>query len=500
MTKTSVHALVTPQWWDGWEEIEWAENGHAADPVRGFLTFVMPASQLRRLSGVYRREPKKDEARALDDNVQRPHEETRSREIRRFVESGYPVSAMTPAQRKRATKADRRPGWLPTAVVVNILEPGDERGGLLPLSASRAVGVPEHSWAGGELVNLAVPSLSDAGGETFPFEVIDGQHRLWAFEDSDDTPDYYLPVIAFHSLSKEFQAYLFWSINIKPRKINTSLAFDLYPLLRSQEWLMKGEGLKVYRESRAQELTEALWATPVSPWYERINMIGATGVGDTMPVTQASFVRALLASFIRPWELQRGHSISGGLFSSDESGGLDWNRAQQAAYVIAGWNALVLAIEGNQPEWWGKILREHEDAEVLSRYTVLGTDQGVRAFCLVLNDVSYHLAGLYDLRGWRSEPTADVVSAAEVSRAYRALKGSQMEQLFQDIATEVARFDWRATKFVSNVEELGELEIFRGSGGYVRLRRRLFELLRESPNASVQDAADRLLRLMDSQG
>jgi hypothetical protein len=70
------------------------------------------------------------------------------------------------------------------------------------------------------------------------------------------------------------QAYLFWTINIKPKKINPSLAFDLYPLLREQIWLESGETVHVYRESRAQELTEALWATPMSPWHRRINILG----------------------------------------------------------------------------------------------------------------------------------------------------------------------------------------------------------------------------------
>jgi hypothetical protein len=66
-----------------------------------------------------------------------------------------------------------------------------------------------------------------------PIEVIDGQHRLWAFEDNDYADEFDLPVVAFHGLDISWQAYLFWTINIKPKKINSSLAFDLYPLLRT---------------------------------------------------------------------------------------------------------------------------------------------------------------------------------------------------------------------------------------------------------------------------
>ena len=58
-----------------------------------------------------------------------------------------------------------------------------------------------------------------------PLEVIDGQHRLWAFDSADE--DFELPVVAFHGLDISWQAYLFWTINIKPKRINPSLAFDL---------------------------------------------------------------------------------------------------------------------------------------------------------------------------------------------------------------------------------------------------------------------------------
>ena len=106
-----------------------------------------------------------------------------------------------------------------------------------------------------------------------PFEVIDGQHRLWSFHRNDD-PSFELPVVAFHGLDISWQAYLFWTINIKPKRINPSLAFDLYPLLRAEDWLDRAEGHSVYRETRSQELTEALWSNEDSPWYDRINMLG----------------------------------------------------------------------------------------------------------------------------------------------------------------------------------------------------------------------------------
>ena len=98
-----------------------------------------------------------------------------------------------------------------------------------------------------------------------PIEVIDGQHRLWAFESNNRQVDYQLPVVAFHGLDLSWKAYLFYTINIKPERINASLAYDLYPLLRTEDWLERVEGPEVYREARSQELTQALWAFPASP-------------------------------------------------------------------------------------------------------------------------------------------------------------------------------------------------------------------------------------------
>ena len=164
--------------------------------------------------------------------------------------------------------------------------------------------------------------------------MIDGQHRLWAFP-SDDLNGYFeLPVVAFVGLDLSWQAYLFYTINIRPKKINASLAFDLYPLLRTEAWLTKFEGHVIYRETRAQELVDLLWSYPESPWYHRINMLGERR-NKGLTVTQASWVRSLLASFVKNWE---GRRISiGGLFGStvgEHNTVLPWSRSEQAAFLI----------------------------------------------------------------------------------------------------------------------------------------------------------------------
>jgi len=389
------------------------------------------------------------------------------------------MSDMTEAQRGAAGKEYLRPGWLPTAVVVNILTAGETREGRSPLSEGSAFTATLRATdPPGSPITLSsqfpIDSRSDA--ETPAFEVIDGQHRLWAFESDDSTDDYYLPVVAFYNLSKTNQAYLFWSINIKPKRINTSLAFDLYPILRSQEWLMGDESLKVYRESRAQELTEALWSSLASPWYDRINMIGSTGVGDTQPVTQASFVRTLMSSFVKKWDAPR--FVAGGLFGNSDKGGLDWNRAQQAAYLITSWKYLVDAIPQEGHVWYQEFERYlGSRPEILARTTLLGSDQGVRAYMSVLNEISFNLVDDYKLRDWRTKDVTGENLAEDINIALDSLYGHPASDLLANVATAVSSFDWRGQKGVPDGSERDSRKSYLGSGGYVRLRSDIYKAI-----------------------
>jgi DGQHR domain-containing protein len=231
----------------------------------------------------------------------------------------------------------RKPGWLPTAVVLNILTKGTERNGAVIADSDLAT-ITEQDGA----CTLRLPyekwAASWSASKIPPFEVIDGQHRLWAFEGVTQFENFELPVVAFVGLDISWQAYLFWTINIKPKRINASLAFDLYPLLRSEDWLDRAEGHAIYREARAQELTEILWSHPTSPWYDRINMLGER---QSRWVTQSAWIKSLTASFVRSWDGRT--SSTGGLFGGRSKRGgevLGWSRAQQAAFLIFIWTSL----------------------------------------------------------------------------------------------------------------------------------------------------------------
>jgi hypothetical protein len=124
-------------------------------------------------------------------------------------------STLSEAKRASAEFNDlRKPGWLPTAVVLNILAKGSERNG---------VGIAENDLATITEVDgkctLRLPyrkwSAGWSASKLPPFEVIDGQHRLWAFEGASQLEAFELPVVAFVDLDISWQSYLFWTINIK---------------------------------------------------------------------------------------------------------------------------------------------------------------------------------------------------------------------------------------------------------------------------------------------
>ena len=496
----AVTALKVHQWLDQWDEISFDEAQNQARPKPHFYMFSMPAAQLRALSGIYRRDTTDGVPRREDLRIQRKHDPERSTEIRHYVQGGYPWSGLSAAKRA-APENDRlkKPGWLPTAVVVNILEVGDERSGLT-VDATSAIAVVDDD---GGTATLHLPAWDLIDGGVPPIEVIDGQHRLFAFDDpDDDVADYHLPVVAFHGLDISWQAYLFWTINIKPKKINPSLAFDLYPLLREQEWLNSGEVVQVYRESRAQELTEMLWSTQKSPWYRRINMLGGTRA-ENGPVTQAAFIRSLIASMVKSWSPRNG---VGGIFGGtpDSSGGLAWSRLQQGAFLVTAWSLLADAVNASQ-EPWARSLRDHEatlDVSAEDRvgprdpafggpFSLLATDQGVRGFQSVVNDFCYLRHEQLDLAGWRDKSDFPEVTPEHLEIAAETLEDQPVFQFLVELTKALATFDWRSSGFPNlNSDERLKASALRGSSGYKEMRMRLIEHLRASESNEIQSVAE----------
>ena len=141
---------------------------------------------MKRLAGISRRDPTKQ---PYDDGgIQRRHVPERSEEILRYLQDGFPLSRI---DRKKLVNQNevpslRMPGWLPTSIVVNILTPecrmGSKKG-----TVDNADLVKINKKSGNE-VQIEIPDncfKKDWKPKAYPpIEVIDGQHRLWAFEET----------------------------------------------------------------------------------------------------------------------------------------------------------------------------------------------------------------------------------------------------------------------------------------------------------------------------
>lgn len=456
--------------------------------------FSLEASELRRLCGIQRRETAPGESRSRDLGIQRRHDPERSKEISRFVRYGFPWSSLSATKRDDPSYSNlKMPGWLPTAVIVNILGEGDVRNNQSVEDQDKVI---VHNNANGTCT-VEIPEASGNGGEPArlaPLEIIDGQHRLWAFDEDDQTgSEYEIPVVAFVGLDRSWQAYLFYTINIKPKRINTSLAFDLYPLLRTEDWLDRFEGHSVYRETRAQELTEHLWSHPESPWFNRINMLGERG---TKMVSQASWVRNLQATMVRSWEGPRVKI--GGLFGAPAGKDqliLPWTRAQQAAFLIYSWSQLSKAIQ--------KVRKQEEDQgfpilNIDHRDTMLNSDMGVRGFLYLLNDLCYLRSEELDLRNWIFDHQDFSTTHEEISEAIKSIVDAPVGSFVHELAIPLALFDWRASKAegLDQAEQQAKAR-FRGSTGYRELR---IELLNYMANEAEGDIADTAEEIIDTLG
>lgn len=481
-----IAAIRFKQWLDEWEGYQFDADGHRSKPSSHAYMFALSAVQLRALSGVYRRKRDAD----AGEGLQRRHDEKRSITIRDFVRFGYPYSSLGASMRDERHDHLKKPGWLPTAIVVNILRPGDERRGR-KVENSDVITIDEVD---GDFARLNLPY--DAADEKWvptglePIEVIDGQHRLWAFDEAiqDGTlpPDFQLPVVAFHGLDVGWQAYLFWSINISPKRINPSHAFDLFPLLRSEAWLDTFSELKIYREARAQELTELLFEAPSSPWLHRINMLGdkRKDAPEHAGVTQAGWARALMSTFLSPG----GPRAARGLFGAPTTradGPLELNRAQQAALLIALWSE----IESTIPEdaEWATALRGEGVEDLVDEVinlafsgpkTMLNQEQGVRGVLAVANDILFAIAQSdRETFEWGSDSEVPSKTVREdVEQELAILKRAPLWKILTDLSQAIASFDWRSSDApgLSKDQQLIR-RAYRGGGGYVALRGQLME-------------------------
>lgn len=506
--------LRVNQWLRTWDLADFSEK-KLPRPADHFFMGSIPIKELRRLAGVSRRQVVEGRAPG-DSGYQRVHEAERSNKIARYMRWGFPVSSSAGINPEEHPKLIH-PGWLPTAILVNVLEPSETRtrhGKVCVLSEDEAIKIDES--ASGSYV-LTLPEKTGQRPDSLePLEIIDGQHRIFAVDELGDLDgEYEVPVVFFYNLTNSWQAYLFWVINVEPKKINPSLAFDLYPELRNQSWLEEGEKLVVYREHRAQELTEALWRHRSSVWRQRVELLGNRIEGH---VSNAAFIRTLMSTFIRKWGPD--HRI-GGLFGSLDGQGKDrilpWTRAQQAAFLIAVWGALADELARSDAKWVVACRSAYNaidldarkranpaelDAALAGPHTLLATDQGVRAISYIYNamaQVSYTSLGLEE---WEVETIEETMSDEAVSIALHSLQSkAKITGFLRAVAKELVSgsVDWRTSKAPSLTDEQRLIQgSYRGSSGYSALQQVCLRALVNSRSSEVAEAAKQVAALVAS--
>jgi DGQHR domain-containing protein len=471
----------------------------------------MSALQLKKLSNVYIR--KRDVAHDDETGIQRGHESERSEEIRRFLVNGYPLSESKSKFEDADGYADLlMPGWLPTAIIANILPLGAKRNGSKLLKTDQIEVIEEE----GKPFLYLPEKLDDPNWDPLvhPMEIIDGQHRLWAFDEDDPKfSNYELPVVAFCGLDLSWQAYLFYTINIKPKKINRSLAYDLIPMLRVEEWLERSfDKANVYKETRAQEIVESLWGIPGSPWHNRINMLGERK--NPSNITQAAFIRNLIATFFKsgtPGKL-------GGLFGSrlhDTGMPLDWNRSQQIAFIFFLWDELLKTVQISNERWIqslnGSPLELFDGSSpsdstinklnkvFFGKYSLISTDQGVRGILHVFNDFIFYFATEYNIRNIfpnsKGEILKEKIDNEVVKKQVANLKkDARLSDFVSGICETIVKFDWRTSSFegLSEVERRNQM-IYKGGSGYKELRIQLIGLFTTSEEVVLSRLANKIL-------
>ncbi|MCW3091415.1 MAG: hypothetical protein JWP81_2484 [Ferruginibacter sp.] len=498
------------QWLKEWDSINFSVQEMRSKPNPYFLMFKIDARLLKRLSDVHRRSSDVDRSQG-DPALQRTHKQSRSEEIHDYIHGGFPWSTISKAQQDSNEYKDlKMPGILPTAIIANILGPGSSRGkNSLNITDQITISDIESDFPSISLPNGVFDEAWDPALK--PIEIIDGQHRLWAFDEKEDLEgNYELPVIAYIDLDRAWQAYLFYTINIKPVKINTSLGYDLYPLLRTQNWLEGSkDGLLFYRENRAQELVEALWIYKESPWKGRIKMIGE-GDGN---ISQAAFVKAITSSFLKKSadKTQRG---MGGLFSDvirkeTKYQILNWNRTQQAAFLILIWDVIAEKLyeyidrddtKIGEPIWAKKIREFEDESDIVeghhpaftSKNSFLSRDQGVRGILMFANDMFFSIAisedwDLNELT-WDDDLDDKSIQQESIDQAIIEFKKHKIYSLIIAFAIDIIRIDWRTTMadFSDKPEQRLQQMRYKGGSGYSEVWKDLIDVFSTSENIELK--------------
>ena len=150
------------------------------------------------------------------------------------------------------------------------------------ISPGKCVSFDENSW------ELTLSNFQDSEDESEIVlyrniaRVLDGQHRLAGLENMDEEFD--LNVSIFVDADIADQASIFSTVNLAQTKVNKSLAYDLYDLMKSRS-----------PQKSCHNIAVTLDREEGSPFYKMIKRLGmATEGRKGETLTQATFIEPLL--------------------------------------------------------------------------------------------------------------------------------------------------------------------------------------------------------------
>ena len=119
-------------------------------------------------------------------------------------------------------------------------------------------------------------------------KVLDGQHRIEGLKKFRGE-NFDVIVTLFIGADVSDQAYIFATVNLEQRKVNRSLAYDLFEIAKSRS-----------PEKTCHNIAVAFDRDNESPFYKRIKRLGTATPGrDSETLTQATFVDGLLQHISR---------------------------------------------------------------------------------------------------------------------------------------------------------------------------------------------------------
>lgn len=114
-------------------------------------------------------------------------------------------------------------------------------------------------------------------------KIIDGQHRIEGLI-GYDRPGFQLNVTLFIDMDMEDQAIVFSTINLKQAVVAKSVVFDLFDYAKTRS-----------PQKTSHHIARLLNARESSPFYRKIMILGTATGRATESLTQAAFIRPLMA-------------------------------------------------------------------------------------------------------------------------------------------------------------------------------------------------------------